>query len=159
MPYALAYRSNTAAEFWVVFSRLQAGGFHPFAPNFHHGTIAAGYILALGGFDILLPEEEMNDANEWMTDIRPIEDFDPIKDRPIRDIVYACILTMNPSFALLMLPPVLLLIGWAGLILLGSFLFEQPIWQVGLAGLNMLCIIGILIHSRHKVKNKKRLQP
>jgi len=157
--YSLAHRSNTAAEFWVVFSRLQAGGFHPFAPNFHHGTIAAGYILAFGGYDILLLDAEMEEAREWMRDVEPLEDFDPIKPRPIRDVIYACILARNPFFALFLLPPVILLIGWLSLMILQRFLLGEPMFLAAFLSSSIVCIIGILADARHKAEKKKRPTP
>ena len=114
----------------------------------HHGTIASGYVLALGGFDILLPDSEMDAAREWMTDIPPIEDFDPIKKRRFRDAIQASVLTTNPLFFILLLSPKILLGLWLSWVLLLSLISNQ--WLVAvITNLIPLLIIAILAHAKY----------
>ena len=161
MTYVLAMKTNNPAELLPLFARLQAGGIHPFVPNFNHGTIAAGYVLALGGFDILLPEYEIEEAKIWMTDIIPIkdEDYDPITDRKSRDILQASVLSMNPLFVLWCLPPLILLALSAAYIGLQWYGGNTSLWTVIFANSSTLCIIGILAHARHIAAQKMRQAP
>lgn len=159
MTYILAMKTNRPAELLPAFARLQAGGFHPFVPNFHHGTLTAGYIMALGGFDICLPESEIEEAKIWMSDLHPIDDFDPIVDRKKRDYLQASVLNMNPIFVLWCLPPLFLLALWAvyvGLLWYGE---AGPLWVLILANASTLCIIGILAHARHIAAQRMRQTP
>lgn len=111
--------------------------------------------MALGGFDILLPKDEIDDAMLWMADIQPIEDYDPIPDHKKRDIIQASVLTLNPLFVCYLLPPVILLCLWmAYVVFLWFGEMGRPITLI-LANSSTLCIIGILAHARHIVgKNK-----
>ena len=159
MTYVLAMKTNRPAELLPAFAKLQAGGFHPFVPNFHHGTLTAGYIMALGGFDICLPESEIEDAKIWMSDIHPIDDFDPIVDRKTRDYLQASVLNMNPIFVLWCLPPLFLLGLWA--VYIGFLWYGEAgsIWTLILANSSTLCIIGILFHARHIAAQRMRQTP
>jgi hypothetical protein len=145
----LAYTSNTPAHVLVVFSRLQAGGFSPFISDYHYGFIAIAHVLALGGFRIYLPEEEITDAKVWMKDIEPLPADIPIKDRPVRDTVFATVLTTNPLFALLHLPPLWLLILWSGLCVTISWVAQTPLVLTALSMSTGFAIIGILGHAKY----------
>ena len=155
MALSLAYRTNRPADFYVVFSRLQAGGFHPFTPNLEHGTLVAGYIMALGGFDILLPEQEFEGAKIWMSDIEPLEEYDPIKERPIRDIFQASVLTRNPFFAVICLPPEVLLGLWVLCVGLLWITGDGSLFLILFLTSGALCIIGILAHARYLARQRQ----
>ena len=159
MTYVLAMKTNRPAELLPTFARLQAGGFHPIIPNFHHGTLTAGYIMALGGFDICLPESEIEDAKVWMSDIHPIDDYDPIAKRKTRDYLQASVLSMNPLFVLYSLPSLFLLCLWmAYVVFLWLMGFGSPHMLI-FANSSTLCIIGILAHARHITGQRIRQTP
>jgi len=161
MTYVLAMKTNSPTELLPVFGRLVAGGFHPFMPNFNHGTIAAGYVMAMGGFDIWLPEHEIEDAKFWMTDILPleIEGYDRIEDRNARDILQASILDMNPLFVLWRLPPLILLGLWVAFVGLQWKIQNTSIWTLTFLNSSSLCIICILARARHIAAQKMRQTP
>lgn len=74
---------NNLPEACVIFSVLQAGGFHPSFQNYHHAHIAALQLLAFGGIILLIPEQELASAKIFLADQQsaPITDFDPITPR------------------------------------------------------------------------------
>lgn len=103
----------------AAFSALEAGGFHPNFENYHYATLAMIEMEALGGLKINLPEQEVNDAHEWLSFLRdnPITDFDVI-ERPQfgkagRGIILSSLnpLALFPWLPVLFLPLALLWIA------------------------------------------------
>lgn len=76
-------RYNNLPEACVIFSVLEAGGFHPSFQNYHHAHISALQLIAFGGIILTLPEQELRSAKDFLADQQaaPITDFDPIKPR------------------------------------------------------------------------------
>lgn len=156
MALILAHRTNRPADLWVVYSRLQAGGFHPFIHNLEHGTIASAYLLALGGYDIWLPEEEISEAKIWMSQSHPTQDFDPIRERPIRAATYLAILTANPVCYLLLLPSLGLFTVWTAYVIFLLYI-DPPLYLPFAWGpLFLLVIILIIAHAEFLTAKKNR---
>ena len=152
MALILAHRTNRPADLWVIFSRLQAGGFHPFIHNLEHGTVASAYILAFGGYDIWLPEEEIEEAKVWMSNIDPVEDFDPIKDRPIRDVTFLSILTANPLCYFLLLPPLALFTLWTAYTVFLFYIGPPYALRAASSPVFLLVLILIMAHAEYVMK-------
>ncbi len=76
-------RYNNLPEACVIFSVLEAGGFHPTFQNYHHAHIAALELIAFGGIILALPEQEFAEAKNFLDEQQatPITDFDPMKVR------------------------------------------------------------------------------
>jgi len=146
----LAHFTDSPAETVVIYSLLQSGGFHPYISNFNHGFVAIAYVNVLGGFRIMLPEHEIEMAKEFVAAAPPsITDFDPIKPQLIRDIIFGSILTVNPFFGLLLLPPYIL----AAFILLPIILFAftepsliRPALMQSAVG---IYVIAMLAHAKY----------
>ena len=67
----------------VAFSALQAGSFHPLIANEVHTRANHFRALALGGYWIYLPEDELDDAAEWQAWLKTqaLPDDDPTPER------------------------------------------------------------------------------
>ena len=107
---------NNLPEACVIFSVLEAGGFHPSFQNYHHAHIAALQLLAFGGIILIIPEQELVSAKKFLTDQQaaPITDFDPIKTRRFGMWKRATLfgLAFNIFLPLYFLAPELLLVIW-----------------------------------------------
>lgn len=62
------YNTNNIPEIAVLKSRLEAAGLHPFVQNYEHAQMAHFDILALGGMNVLMPENEVEAALELIHD-------------------------------------------------------------------------------------------
>jgi len=109
MSLVLAHKTNVLANALVISGKLEAAGFSPLIKNYYHGGVALGYHLALDGFHILLPEQEIEEAKSYMNQNHEITDYDPIPSRLKKDIIQASILTINPFFGLWLIPPFFML--------------------------------------------------
>jgi hypothetical protein len=54
------------AEAGLICSRLEAAGFHPFMPDENTAFNMEGYSLAIGGIRIQVPENEAQNAREFL---------------------------------------------------------------------------------------------
>ena len=70
-------------EALVVNSALQAGGFQPSFHNYHHAYNNFLQMLTLGGLIILIPKQELNEAEKWIQQLRKnsINEATPITSR------------------------------------------------------------------------------
>jgi len=146
-------RYNSLAEGCVVYSALEAGGFHPSFQNYHHAHVAALYLLAFGGIILTLPEQEIESAEQFVKALQsaPIEDFDPIKLRRFgmwkRGTLFG--LTFSIFLPLFFLPPEILLLIW-----LGDFVYNN--FQFNLLMSYWLFIPLILLHAKYIAVPKLR---
>jgi len=60
------YKALNPADAQLVFSRLEAAGFHPFVADERAALSMDGYALAAGGIRVQLPESEFADAREFL---------------------------------------------------------------------------------------------
>ena len=60
------YKALNPADAQLVFSRLEAAGFHPFVADEIAALSMDGYALAAGGIRVQLPESEFADAKEFL---------------------------------------------------------------------------------------------
>jgi hypothetical protein len=60
------YRAFNPADAQLVFSRLDAAGFHPFVADEIAALSMEGYALAAGGIRVQVPESEAADAKEFL---------------------------------------------------------------------------------------------
>ncbi len=81
MSLVLAHKTNSLENALVISGKLEAVGFTPFIKNYFHGGVALGYHLALDGFHIFLPEEELESATLYMNQDHEILEYDPMKSR------------------------------------------------------------------------------
>ena len=104
------YNTNNIPEISVLKSRLEAAGLHPFVQNFEHAQMAHIDILALGGMNILIPEEEAEEAmalihssegNFLDTDI--FDDYDApwAEKEPYKANIHAVIILVAIAFAII----------------------------------------------------------
>lgn len=149
MTLVLGHTTNNPTEAVVLMNELVAGGFNPVIFDYHHGHIAIGNIMALGGFRVMLPEQEIQAARDFVQARREITNFDPIPQRYFIDIFRATILSINPLFPMCLLPPIALLILWIGLISLAAFFTNYSVWVGILENSYLLCIISILMHAKY----------
>ncbi len=63
---ATIYRALNPADAQLVFSRLEAAGFHPFVADEAAALGMEGYALAAGGIRVQVPEAEAADAAEFL---------------------------------------------------------------------------------------------
>ncbi len=54
------------AEAQLVRSRLDAAGFHPFVKNEIAGMVFEGYTMGVGGIQVQVPEDEVEEAREFL---------------------------------------------------------------------------------------------
>jgi hypothetical protein len=60
------YRAFNPADAQLVFSRLDAAGFHPFVADEIAALSMEGYALAAGGIRVQVPESEAAEAKEFL---------------------------------------------------------------------------------------------
>jgi hypothetical protein len=60
------YKALNPADAQLIYSRLEAAGFHPFVANEIAALTMEGYALAAGGIRVQLPESEFADAREFL---------------------------------------------------------------------------------------------
>jgi hypothetical protein len=60
------YQALNPADAQLVFSRLEAAGFHPFVADEAAALGTEGYALAIGGIRVQVPETEAVDATEFL---------------------------------------------------------------------------------------------
>jgi hypothetical protein len=60
------YRALNPADAQLVFSRLDAAGFHPFVADEIAALSMEGYALAAGGIRVQVPASEAADAKEFL---------------------------------------------------------------------------------------------
>ncbi|MEP3889752.1 MAG: hypothetical protein ABJN69_04745 [Hellea sp.] len=151
---------NNLPEACVIFSVLEAGGFHPSFQNYHHAHIAALQLMAFGGIILLIPEQELLSAKKFLTDQQsaPITDFDPIRPRRFGMWKRATLFGLASGIFLpmLFLAPELLMIIW--LIDMGFSILD-----VVQNGLDITMLTGVwvfvplmLLHAKHIAVPKLR---
>ena len=148
MGLKLAHFTDSPAETVVIYSLLQSGGFHPFIFNYYHGFIAIAYVTAMDGFRIMLPEEEIEAAKKFVESTKPAPDFDPIQPQLKRDVLYASVLTQNPLFVLLLLPPYILILIIIFIIIF--FIFIEPSLIIPNLTINCIPIYIVLMLAHAK---------
>ena len=149
MSLILAHKTNRPAEAVVIFSLLEAGGFHPTFQNYYHGFIAIGYLDALDGIQIMLPSQEIDAAKLYINSIKPIEDYDPIPNRWVRDLIQASVLTTNPFFFVFLLSPFIQILCLAALIFLNIFVFSETLLIAILGNMTFAFFILMLAHAKY----------
>ena len=60
------YKALNPADAQLIFSRLEAAGFHPFVADEMAALSMEGYALAAGGIRVQLPESEFAEAREFL---------------------------------------------------------------------------------------------
>jgi hypothetical protein len=60
------FKAFNPAEAQLVRSRLEAAGFHPFVADELSALSIDGYALTAGGIRIQVPENEVDDAREFL---------------------------------------------------------------------------------------------
>jgi len=145
----LAHKTNRPSEAVVIFSLLEAGGFHPTFQNYYHGFIAIGYLSALDGIQIMLPSQEIEAAKDYINSVKPIEDYDPIQNRWVRDLIQASVLTSNPFFFVFLLSPFIQILCLAALILLNIFVFSETLLIAILGNITFAFFILMLAHAKY----------
>ncbi|MEP1229252.1 MAG: hypothetical protein ABJG88_01110 [Litorimonas sp.] len=149
MALILAHATDNPAQAVTLFSLLESGGFHPEIFGFHHGFIAIAYVGALGGFRLMLPEHEIDSAKTFLKTVQPTSDYDPIRPRLMKDIIYASILTMNPFFGLYLLPLALLSLIYA-VTMIAIFMIGRDIFiGIFISSLLIPFVIAIRAHATY----------
>lgn len=156
MSLVLAHKTNRPSEAIVIFSLLEAGGFHPSFQNYHHGYIAMGYLGALDGIQIMLPSQEIEAAKYYVKSVSPLEDYDPIPDRWVRDLIHASILSRNPLFFVLLLSPLVQLVLLAALILFEVLLLSETLLITAIGNVTFAFFIVMLTHAKYIAVPKLR---
>lgn len=133
----------------MISGKLEAVGFTPFIKNYYHGGVALGYHLALDGFHIFLPEEEMNEAKDYMNEKHEISNFDEIPARLKKDIIQASIITVNPLFVAWLLSPIFHLGFLLAFIVLYVTIGSEPIIIALLKTSSYAIMIAILAHAKY----------
>ena len=60
------YKALNPADTQLVYSRLEAAGFHPFVADEAAALGTEGYALAIGGIRVQVPQSEAADAREFL---------------------------------------------------------------------------------------------
>jgi len=60
------YKALNPADAQLVYSRLEAAGFHPFVADEAAALGMEGYALAVGGIRVQVPASEADDAREFL---------------------------------------------------------------------------------------------
>ena len=60
------YKALNPAAAQLVYSRLEAAGFHPFVADEAAALGTEGYALAIGGIRVQVPQSEAADAREFL---------------------------------------------------------------------------------------------
>ena len=66
MPAVKVYMTFSAADAQLVWSRLDAAGFHPAVFNEGAAMSMDGYALAAGGIQVKVPESEAEEAQAFL---------------------------------------------------------------------------------------------
>jgi hypothetical protein len=74
MAIGTVYRAFNPADAHLVRSRLEAAGFHPAVVNELSALSMEGYALAAGGILVQVPEEEADEAKEFLDHSKPVGD-------------------------------------------------------------------------------------
>ena len=156
MPLILAHKTNSPANAVVIYSLLQAGGFHPTFKNYYHGFIAIGYLGALDGIQIMLPSQEVETAKAYIQTREPITDYDPIPNRWVRDLIQATVLTSNPLFFVFLLSPFIQMLCLILLILFEVTILSQNLMMALLANITFAFFIIMLAHAKYIAVPKLR---
>ena len=159
MSLILAHKTNSPSEAVVIFSLLEAGGFRPTFQNYYHGFIAIGYLGALDGIQIMLPSQEIQAAQDYINSVKPVEDYDPIPNRWVRDLVQASALTANPFFFVFLLSPFIQILCLAALVLLDIFIFSETLVIAILGNVTFAFFILMLAHAKYIAVPKLRESP
>jgi len=65
------------ADAQLVRSRLEAAGFHPVVAHELSALSLDGYALAAGGILVQVPAEEAEEAKEFLTNSKPVDEEGP----------------------------------------------------------------------------------
>jgi len=155
----LAHKTNRTSEAIVIFSLLEAGGFHPSFQNYYHGYVAIGYLGALDGIQIMLPSQEIEAAKHFVESVNPLEDYDPIPNRWVRDLIQASILCRNPFFFVFMLSPLIQIVLFIALILLEVFVLSETVLIAAIGNITFAFFILMLAHAKYIAVPKLRETP
>jgi hypothetical protein len=68
MQLVTIFTALNAIDADLVFARLSAADFHPVISNALAATVNEGFVLAAGGIDVQVPEDEAADAREFLAD-------------------------------------------------------------------------------------------
>jgi len=74
------YNSTHLTEIAVIKSKLEAGGIELFVQNHQHAQMAHIDILALGGMNVLVPEEQVEEARAIIDESGDFVDTDMFED-------------------------------------------------------------------------------
>lgn len=156
MSFILAHKTNSLENALVISGKLEAVGFTPFIKNYYHTSLALGYHLALDGFHILLPHDQVSDARSYMNENHEILDHDPIPSRLKRDIIQASIITTNPFFGLWLIPPIFH-IGFLLVLITFYVKIGEEVFLVALLKSSAYAVlIAIIAHARYVALPKLR---
>jgi hypothetical protein len=72
MAIGTVYRAFNPADAHLVRSRLEAAGFHAVVTNELSALSMDGYALAAGGILVQVPQEEADEATEFLAHSKPI---------------------------------------------------------------------------------------
>jgi len=70
-------RAFNPADAQLTRSRLEAAGFHAVVMNELSALSLDGYAMAAGGILVQVPDSEAAEAQEFLTDSKPIDDSAP----------------------------------------------------------------------------------
>ena len=73
MAIGTIYRAFNPADAHLVRSRLEAAGFHAIVTNELSALSMDGYALAAGGILVQVPQEEADEAQEFLAHSTPVE--------------------------------------------------------------------------------------
>ena len=106
----------------------------------------------------MLPSQEIEDAKD-IKETKAITDFDPIKNRWIRDLIQVSVLTMNPFFFIFLLSPFIQIAALILLITLDVLVFSQGLLIALLANITFAFFIVMLAHAKYVAVPKLRETP
>jgi len=72
MAIGTVYRAFNPADAHLVRSRLEAAGFHAVVTNELSALSMDGYALAAGGILVQVPQEEADEAQEFLAHSKPV---------------------------------------------------------------------------------------
>lgn len=139
------YNSTHLTEIAVIKSKLEAGGIYLFVQNYEHAQMAHIDILALGGMNILVPEDQVELARQIIED-----DSDEFIDTDIFDNYEPPIALRNPTPYKASIWPVALMIAAAVAIIIFS--------SADVVAVLILALAGLLFHAQRsatQIQNKK----
>jgi len=83
--YAILASLSMREEAEVVASALRADGIDAFVGNAHHANVDWGYTIALGGMQVLVPREKLDEAREAIrervSEAAKADDGEPVRRR------------------------------------------------------------------------------